>query len=274
MNTEVTKMANKIISDRLKTARKMCGYSQKDVCKILDIKQSTFSSWERGISEPDSITLFKLCKLYTIENIAEYFTSENIDNYFKKNAESIIPKIENIIKIKAENEDEEKLIRDFRILDERGKSAVMNCINFELSMLKKSVKLNTYTNALTKPKYQYSLRKIPVFTQPAAAGLGNYLDGDDYKIFETEAPAIADVGIRISGDSMQPVINDGTIVWIKTCETIDYDEIGIFILNGNAYCKILKRNEKGIYLKSVNEAYSDIEIGEDDSLRVYGKVLI
>lgn len=270
-------MANKIISEKLKIARQMRGYTQKTVCEILNIKQSTFSSWERGVSEPDSLTLFSLCKLYNINNIAEYFTSENSDNYFNNNtSKNIFSSLnnENIVNIKAENKDEEILIKDFRSLDERGKSAVMNCLNFELSQLKKSLNSNTRANVLPKSKYQYSLRKIRVFTQPAAAGLGNYLDGNDSQILEAEVPVDADVGIRISGNSMEPVIEDGAIVWIKTCETIENDEIGIFILNGNAYCKILKRSEMGIYLRSVNKAYSDIPISDDDSLRVYGKALI
>ena len=50
------------------------------------------------------------------------------------------------------------------------------------------------------------MRPIPVYMQPAAAGLGNYITDDDMEVMELPAPPEADAGIRISGDSMEPDI--------------------------------------------------------------------
>ena len=50
-------------------------------------------------------------------------------------------------------------------------------------------------------------------------------------------------------------------------------EIGIFLLNGQAYIKQWRTSDKGARLVSLNRAYSPIAIQEEDELRTFGKVL-
>lgn len=57
-------MADKEFSEKLKLMRKNAGYKQKDVYEHFNIPQSTFASWENGISEPSGEMLIKLCKFY------------------------------------------------------------------------------------------------------------------------------------------------------------------------------------------------------------------
>lgn len=52
-----------------------------------------------------------------------------------------------------------------------------------------------------------------------------------------EVPDNADFGIRISGDSMEPQFVNGQIVWVHQQNNLETNEIGIFFLDGNAYCK-------------------------------------
>ena len=37
---------------------------------------------------------------------------------------------------------------------------------------------------------------------------------------EKSVPKGADFGVRVSGDSMEPVYHDGQIVWVEECETV------------------------------------------------------
>ena len=55
-----------------------------------------------------------------------------------------------------------------------------------------------------------------------------------------EAAPEADFGIRIHGDSMEPRYISEQIVWVQQTEELESGEIGIFYLDGNAYCKKLK----------------------------------
>ena len=66
-----------------------------------------------------------------------------------------------------------------------------------------------------KPKPVIQFREIAVAYMPAAAGTGNWLDDTEaYEMVSVpaqEIPKGAELGIRISGDSMEPVFHDGQI---------------------------------------------------------------
>lgn len=88
-----------------------------------------------------------------------------------------------------------------------------------------------------------------------------------------EVPATADFGIRISGDSMEPRFVNGQIVWVQKQDTLNNGEIGIFFLDGNAYCKKLQDDEKGLYLISLNNTYEPIAVTENQTFKIFGKVV-
>jgi len=115
---------------------------------------------------------------------------------------------------------------------------------------------------------------IKVFNQSSAAGYGNWLNDDD-SFEEIAVPAIpsgAEFGVRISGDSMEPQINDGDIVFVKRQPTIDIGEIGIFIVDNEAYCKQLAFRNNQYYLHSLNNRYRDIPLS-GESIYTVGLVL-
>ena len=120
-----------------------------------------------------------------------------------------------------------------------------------------------------------SLRTIRVYTNSASAGFGEYLEDSDYEDIEvaSDVPSNADFGITIHGDSMMPSINDGDVVWVREQQTLEPNEIGVFVLNGDAFCKKLISVSGRFFLRSLNDKYRDIPIGEDDTLKVIGKVL-
>lgn len=232
-------MANMMICKKLKQARLSAGLSQKDVYEWLGISQSTFSSWETGKSEPSVAVFLKLCLKYNIEDITDFFLSDKI------NKRRVL---------------DNRMLSKLADLTERGRAAVYNCLEFEFNNMKQE-----------RPA---SKRILPVYLQPAAAGLGNYLSDAEYEELELDAPDNADAGIRISGDSMEPVINDDDIVFVKFQPRIQGDCVGIFVLNGEAYCKRLEYRGEDVYLSSFNPKYSPIRITSSDDFRVIGRVLL
>ena len=122
------------------------------------------------------------------------------------------------------------------------------------------------------------MREMLVYTYPAAAGLPLYAESDYERIGfpEDEIPAKADFGIRVSGDSMEPTIPDGSIVWVHKQTTIREGEIGIFMLGDSAVCKRahMNGNDRIKYLKSDNPAYEPISGSDLEGLRVVGRVLL
>ena len=88
-----------------------------------------------------------------------------------------------------------------------------------------------------------------------------------------EVSPLADFGVRIAGDSMEPRFVSGQIVWVRRQETLRSGEIGIFLYNGSGYCKRLEREGNRVELVSLNRAYPPIRVSAGDELRVFGKVV-
>ena len=104
---------------------------------------------------------------------------------------------------------------------------------------------------------------------PVSAGTGEYPDYTTAKIIELdrEPPSGTDFVLRIAGDSMEPDFSDGDHVSVKSAQTLEYGDIGIFAYTGNVYIKEYTRAG----LRSINPRYSIIKGHED--IRVLGKVL-
>lgn len=117
-----------------------------------------------------------------------------------------------------------------------------------------------------------------VFDYPAAAGLPLYAESDFERIrfSADEVPDGADFGIRISGDSMEPTIADGSIVWIHKQLDIRDGEIGVFMLDDSAVCKRarLKKNGQLLLLASDNPRHMPITGTDLIGVRCVGKVLL
>lgn len=116
-------------------------------------------------------------------------------------------------------------------------------------------------------------RIIPLYYLPISAGVGNEsFDGVPFEDFETDNES-CDFALKVSGNSMEPNIPDGSIVLIKKQTTIEDREVGAFYYNGKVYCKYINHKNKKAYLCSYNSSYSPIAIGMDDDVFVYGVVV-
>ena len=110
------------------------------------------------------------------------------------------------------------------------------------------------------------------FELPASAGSGMYLS-DEYKeviqVRDCYKARTSDFVIPISGDSMEPLYSDGDRVFVKSMPMVEVGEIGIFVINGDAYIKKRGRDR----LISLNRKRKDIIFGEGDTIVCLGKVI-
>lgn len=236
-------MANLYLSQQLKAARKRAGLTQRDVYQWLGIRQSTFSAWETGQSEPSVGVFLQLCQRYGIKDIMSFFLPDGKE---ASRQESMDP----------------AWVRKFSALSPHGREAVLNCLDFEYRSSKKRIPFPTQT------------RTLPLYHQAATAGRGSYLDDSSAELCTLEAPAEADFALRILGDSMEPLLDDGQIVFVRQMQELAKGEIGIFIVNGESYCKMWDGHHTPPRLLSVNPAYPPMVLSEADHLRICGKVLL
>ena len=82
--------------------------------------------------------------------------------------------------------------------------------------------------------------EMPVSNLAVSAGTGAFLDEGNYEMIsfpESSVPDKADFAVRVSGDSMEPVYQDGQIVWVQLCDHVRVGEVGVFLYDGEGYIK-------------------------------------
>lgn len=253
-NAEAEKEAN-AVGTRIEEALRMRGIRQRELSDMLaayglQVSRQAISKWVVGDSSPNAYQLLALCHILQIDGGLEYFTSN-----FKPalNAEGI------------------RKLEEYRA--------------------------DLIASGRYKPQQKTS-RKIryidmPISNLSVSAGTGNFLDEENFEMVSYPADTVpdgADFGVRVSGDSMEPVYHDGQIVWVKRCEELVPGQVGIFIYDGDGYLKVYEEQEPDescveaftdsygdVHMQPVlisyNQAYSDRVIRPDTSFQIVGRVL-
>lgn len=119
-------------------------------------------------------------------------------------------------------------------------------------------------------------KTVPLFDWPACAGDGFYFDQQNvpYETFETDK-LNADYAVKISGRSMEPTIQDGSVVMAQQVDVLSNGDIGIFSVNGEIMCKRYCVCEGNIVLKPDNQSgdFCDIDVSKVECI-IQGKVLL
>jgi len=87
---------------------------------------------------------------------------------------------------------------------------------------------------------------MPVSELPVSAGTGTFLEEGSFEQIsfpEDKVAEGADFGLRVSGDSMEPVYHDGQIIWVQQCEQVPVGQVGVFLYDGQGYVKIYSEQE-------------------------------
>ena len=227
----------KAFGEKIKEARLAQHLNQEELAERIGSKYRSVSTWENGTAKPDYPTLIRLCEVLK--------TSPNHLLGFDLSVDT--PSLA-----------EWAILHKYRDIDEIGKDAV-------------SAVLDAEYRRVVKPK-KARLLKIDFYNYPASAGTGNFLETerpDEILVKECSEAEDADYVIPISGDSMEPTYHDGNKVFVEKCDAIEIGEVGIFVVNGDAYIKELGNK----CLISHNPAYKPIKLGASDSVYCCGRVL-
>jgi SOS-response transcriptional repressor LexA len=230
----------KKISEIISENRKGKHLSQTALAQELNqcghtVSNKVISKWEKGQSEPTASIFVEICRILDIPDIYEACFGTNPNNPVSQ-------------------------------LNEAGQQKV-----FEYTGLLIGSRQYQKQPATVTP---FS-RSIKLFGEPVSAGPGNFLTDDCYEMITVgnEVPADADFGVRISGDSMEPRFINGQIVFIHQQNVLENGEIGIFLLDGEAYIKRLQNDSGGHFLVSLNKDYDPIPIREQSDFSILGKVI-
>lgn len=237
-----------MFKDRLREARLDKQLTQAEVAKRIGVAKSTYTGYELGNSDPD---IDKISKIMTALDIdANFLWQDEMDKAGGFSSRILYEEL--------------KIIELFRELDIRGKEIVKSILEKE----------HAYSIATTTVEGQATMEMI-VYDFPAAAGIPVYAE-DGYERIEypaSKVPSGADFGIRIAGDSMEPTIKDGDVVFIRKTVDLRNGDIGIFMIDDESVCKRYYKEGKQIELHSDNPDFPPITIKSHQRLGIVGKVM-
>lgn len=115
---------------------------------------------------------------------------------------------------------------------------------------------------------------IPVY-DPVSCGPGGFVDETALEVLklpdEWTNSSEAYFANKAQGNSMEPFIHDGDWLVFQKVDAVPIGRIGAFSLNGEYYCKRLKRyNDASLWLISDNQDYAPIPIKPEDDFRCLG----
>ncbi|HDC7433073.1 LexA family transcriptional regulator [Staphylococcus aureus] len=109
----------------------------------------------------------------------------------------------------------------------------------------------------------------------ASAGIGERLYNEPIsKEFVRGYVPAHDIALKVNGDSMEPLFKNGQIIFIEKSHTIKDGQIGVFIINGDAYVKKVYVEDNRLTLVSLNKKYKDLYFYDNESVRLVGKVIL
>ena len=153
-----------------------------------------------------------------------------------------------------------RVIQDSQFADDIDNITILpNTLKYLLEFMRKHDERHYNTLAvLCDPQYdedgdaveveQVVEYTVKLYEMPASAGPGNFLeDNIDTQEITVQNPDCA-FAVKISGDSMEPKIIDGSIALVKRCEDVPNAHIGIVWYQGKSYCKKIVQKEDGLLL--------------------------
>ena len=231
------------MTNQLALCRKRAGLTQKQLGAEIGVTYAAISNYETGKRQIEYETALKLGEILDC-TVAEIYGQEELRPRSQESA----------------------LERKYRLLDDHGKSVVDFVLNEEYKrcVLPPVVDLGTIRHYLSSP----------------AAGV-NGLTSEDYEDIPRTAdmPKDADFCLTVSGDSMEPYIKDGEMVYVSEKTPLQELEVGVWCVDGATYVKQYGPGYGGeLYLMSANPEREDANItiwpDGNRSVQYFGKVLL
>jgi Predicted transcriptional regulator len=235
-----------LISSNIKTLLNENGLKAIDLKRGTGIPQSSISEYINGKATPN---------LGKVQQIADFFGVEKSDidpsllpNWNELTTSMISPIIEEALetmKKLAEPRQEKVLLYSKEQLTEQQQENIIDIREFTY---------NYYDNAVS-------------------AGTGQYLTDGIQETITLPVNYDADFVVPVCGDSMEPIYHDWDYVFVETTYDLYDGDIGVFILDGDAYIKELRIDDEGAFLHSLNPKYRDKPILPESDFRIVGKVI-
>lgn len=227
----------KYIGDKIKYYRIQNNLTQDDLAKKLDTTKATISNYETGYRTPKQDSLFDLA----------FNLGISINDLFPP-LENEVSSIETI----------------YNKLNEPAKKEVYSFAEKKLEeQINNIVELDSYRDIEIQSKL--------------SAGTG-ILDLEPNHVetitYYGNVPSDYDMAFEVCGNSMEPLFENGEIVFVKKTTEFYNGQIIVVTINNEAYIKKAYKEDEFLRLVSLNKEYTDITTENGDDIKVVGIVIL
>ena len=243
------------LGGRIRKLRESRNMTQTELSEILGMKTyTTVSKWEKNENFPKGKDLKKLAEIFNVTSDYLLGLSDT-----------------KLGKITTQNEHPE-ILTIYNQLEEPKQEKVLSYAKDQLEEQESANNISMFD------KYQDDEDYITDYVEGlVAAGHGTFQEDNlhmEVRLRANDVPNEYDTIAKVAGDSMEPMIEDNDLLFIKVKNQVDINDIGIFQINGKNFVKKLKRDyDGGWYLQSLNNSYEEIHLTENDDIRTIGEVV-
>ena len=233
------------------------GYSQKEIAEKLGVSKSSVTNWIKGKNSPDVELVLPICKLLNI-SVREFYGEPDREEPLPiKKSPSDLSEA-GTKKTSLYSSEAMRLAEEYdQRLDRWGREQIRSVMDHELA------RCDDESRFLEETRFEETPKVIPLYYNPAAAGLASPIFGEDYDEYELqpEDPQGAMFAVRVQGDSMEPHFPDGSTV-VCNKDPLSDGDIGVFSVDGGMVVKQYHYDPfLGIaYLFSLNRARADADV--------------
>ncbi|HDC8428327.1 TPA: helix-turn-helix transcriptional regulator [Staphylococcus aureus] len=237
----MNKERNIIIAKNIRKFLNDSNMSQKKLAELINIKPSTLSDYLNLRSNPSHGVIQRIADVFEVGK-------SDIDTTYK---------------------DDNDITSIYNKLTPPRQENVLNYANEQLEEQNSKgdnvVDINSYKQ-----------EKTPVNVNGCvSAGVGERLHDETLFTEMVKGPIPThDLALKVNGDSMEPMFKDGEIIFVEKTHNIKNGQIGIFIIEEEAYVKKVFVEDDRLTLVSLNKDYYDLHFYRNESVRLIGKVIL
>ncbi|HFO1110636.1 helix-turn-helix transcriptional regulator [Staphylococcus aureus] len=237
----MNKERNIIIAKNIRKFLNDSNMSQKKLAELINIKPSTLSDYLNLRSNPSHGVIQRIADVFEVGK-------SDIDTTYK---------------------DDNDITSIYNKLTPPRQENVLNYANEQLEEQNSKgdnvVDINSYKQ-----------EKTPVNVNGCvSAGVGERLHDETLFTEMVKGPIPThDLALKVNGDSMEPMFKDGEIIFVEKTHNIKNGQIGIFIIEEEAYVKKVVVEDDRLTLVSLNKDYDDLHFYRNESVRLIGKVIL
>lgn len=239
-----------VIGEKIKQYRLANGWTQQELGTKIGMSKNAIGNYEKGFRSPKKNTMFDLAKAFSI----------SIDDLFPPVQKDSASDIQSIYDELEPNRQRKVITYAEKLRDEQKNE--------------EEAKINEVSEAI-------SLYQVEVVSETAAAcgfnyGFG-YEDTDRETIEVDEKPPRHDIATKVSGDSMQPVYQDGDILYLVDKGLTTYNgDLAVIAYGDRSYFKRIYTENGRLRLVSLNDKYEDIILdfppAEDTHIKIFAVI--